>query len=69
MKAQMQPRDDPRPLLYIGEGRKVDDLPRRDLTPSEVEQFGGIDYLKSTGLYTTPDEIAKEFTIAKPRRN
>ena len=35
-------------------------IPARDLTESEVELYGGEDYLLSTGLYKKPEKIKSE---------
>lgn len=37
-------------LIYTGTGF-IHGIPARDLEPDEVEKFGGLEYLLSTGLY------------------
>lgn len=44
-------------LIYVG-GGWLPGVPARDLTASEVEQYGGADYLISTGLYRAA-EVSK----------
>lgn len=43
-------------LVYVGEGIKISGIPAKDLTPEEVENLGGIEKLRQTGLYITPLE-------------
>lgn len=43
-------------LLYIGAGAFTPGLPARDLTPAEVETYGGIATILATGLYVQPEE-------------
>lgn len=47
-------------LIYVGEGKTVDDVPPRDLNPREVMFYGGRFYLKRTGLYVEPDAIKND---------
>ena len=42
-------------MNYIGDGSFIPNIPARDLTAAEVEEFGA-DYLLETGLYALPDE-------------
>jgi hypothetical protein len=54
----------PRPheiaLIYIGEGRRRDNIPARDLNPREVIFYGGRMFLIRTGLYATPEMIKND---------
>ncbi len=43
-------------LIYTGRGDFVIGIPARDLTPDEVEQYGGAEALLKTGLYKMSDE-------------
>ena len=43
-------------LVYVGEGVKLNGIPARDLTPDEVEWFGGEHNLRETGLYISQAE-------------
>ena len=47
-------------LIYVGEGRKVGDVPPRDLNPREVMYYGGAFYLVKTGLYCYPEQIKND---------
>ena len=47
-------------MVYIGEGRRVDDIPARDLNPGEVMRYGGRFYLRRTGLYVDPVAIKND---------
>lgn len=38
-------------LKYIGNGAFLPNVPARDLTKEEVDQYGGADYLISRGLF------------------
>jgi|WetSurSiteA1Bulk_404760.scaffolds.fasta_scaffold179584_2 hypothetical protein len=44
-------------LIYTGEGKKASGIPAHDLTPEEVEKYGGEETILQTGLYFRPDEI------------
>lgn len=41
-------------LIYVGKGAAIPDIPARDLTDEEVEQFRGERWLIKTGLYQKP---------------
>lgn len=43
-------------LIYIGNGAAIPDIPARDLSDEEVEQFGGEQRLVKTGLYRKPSK-------------
>lgn len=56
-KAHFYPKPKDISLIYVGEGRKVDNVPPRDLNPREVMLYGGRFYLTRTGLYVEPDKL------------
>lgn len=56
-KAHFYPKPHDIALVYVGEGRTVDNIPARDLNPREVMIFGGRFYLLKTGLYAEPDKL------------
>lgn len=43
-------------LVYVGEGKKLNGIPARDLTQEEVDWFGGEHNLRETGLYISEAE-------------
>ncbi len=46
-------------LIYTGWGA-VPGIPARDLTPDEVEEFGGVDYLLQLGQWSAPEPEGDE---------
>jgi hypothetical protein len=57
-------------LKYIGKGAFRANLPARDLTADEVNEFGGEEFLTGTGLYVRVDEdAAKEPTSLPKKKN
>ena len=43
-------------LVYIGEGKKAEGIPTRDLTAEEIEKLGGEIKIRQTGLYISQAE-------------
>lgn len=43
-------------LIYVGNGFYAD-VPARDLSADEVEQYGGVDFLTKDGFYRLPEPI------------
>jgi hypothetical protein len=58
--ADLPPAASPPALRYTGGGYRgwLPNIPARDLTLAEVEQYGGQEQLLKTGLYALPDESA-----------
>ena len=38
-------------MKYVGNGKWLRGVPKRDLSPEEVERCGGVEALEETGLY------------------
>ncbi len=51
-------------LKYIGTGF-IPGIPARDLSTAEVEKFGGVKFLLSTGLFEKPKKKVKVEKITK----
>lgn len=47
-------------LIYVGEGKKLESVPPRDLTHREVMFYGGRFYLVRSGLYMEPGQIKND---------
>ena len=43
-------------LIYIGDGRKLANIPARDLTQAEVNRYAGKNRLIKTGLWIEPEQ-------------
>lgn len=56
-------------LKYIGDGAALPEVPARDLSEAEVEQFGK-EFLLASGLYAEPEDTRREQfeTRAEPER-
>ena len=46
-------------LIYVGWGFYAG-VPARDLTPAEVEKYGGVEQLTKDGFYITPKPTTKK---------
>lgn len=49
-----------RKVIYTGEGITISGIPARDMTAEEAERYGGIEFLVNTGLYSRPQDIARD---------